>query len=165
MKSPYFIIIRGPLGIGKSTIAKELAKKFKGEYISIDSLLEKLKLDKIEGDCIPLKNFLKVNMFIIPKIKEKLNKKRIVILDGNFYHKQQIKDLIKNLKFKHFVFTLKAPLSVCIERDKNRKKAYGKEATIAVYNLVSKFDYGIVIDTKNKNINAIVKEITKLIYS
>jgi shikimate kinase len=32
----YFVIIRGPLGVGKTTIAKRLAKQLNAKYISID---------------------------------------------------------------------------------------------------------------------------------
>ena len=36
----YFIIIRGPLGIGKTTIAKKLKKILKAEYISMDEIVD-----------------------------------------------------------------------------------------------------------------------------
>jgi len=154
-----YIIIRGPLGIGKSTIAKELAKKLKAKYISIDEVLKKHDLDVIDKKegCILAKNFIKGNNIILAKIKEKL-KEKVVILDGCFYHKEQIEHLKKNLK-PIFIFTLKAPLKVCIERDTNRKKSYGKDAAKAVFDLVSRFDYGYIIDTENKDIDETVKEI------
>ena len=118
----YFIIIRGPLGIGKTTIAKKIAEILKGEYISIDDVLEKNNLDKVdekEGG-IPAKNFIKGNEIVIPKIKEKLNEGKIVIIEGCFYHKEQIEHFIQNLDASQFVFTLKAPLEVCIDRDSKR---------------------------------------------
>jgi len=83
------------------------------------------------------------------------------VFDGNFYHKEQINDLIKNLNFKNFVFTLTADLKTCIKRDKERKNSYGKEAACAVYKLVSAFDYGFVINTNNKNSEQVVNEIIK----
>lgn len=46
----------------------------------------------------------------------------------------------------HHIFTLKAPVEVCIERDKNRAETYGEDAARAVHSLVSRFDYGMVID-------------------
>lgn len=156
---PFFIIIRGPLGIGKTTIAKELAKQLNAKYISIDEVLAYNKLDKIEGKSIPLKNFIKANLLIMPEVKQMLSEGKSIIFDGNFYHKEQIKDLINSLKYKNYVFTLKAPLNVCIARNKTRKRVYGKNATRAVYNLVSKFDYGIDINTNNKTIKEIVDEI------
>ena len=37
----FFVIIRGPLGCGKTTISKLVAQKLKGKYISVDEVLEK----------------------------------------------------------------------------------------------------------------------------
>ena len=157
----YYIIIRGPLGIGKSTIAKKLAKTLKAEHLSIDSVLEKYGLDKVDHyeECIPAKNFIKADEMILPEIKEKLKKGKIVIFDGCFYHKEQIEHIIKALSSEHYVFTLKAPLEVCIERDSKRKKSYGKDAAGAVHYLVSRFDYGTIIDTNKKTVEKTVKEI------
>ena len=156
----YFIIIRGPLGIGKTTIATRLAKVLKAEYYPFDLFLEKYKLDKVppNAPCIPAKNFIKVNNIILPKMK-KLLKKKIVIFDGCFYHKKHLLHLIKSLKYPHYVFTLKAPVGVCIQRDRKRKKTLGKDSAKAVHWLCSKFDYGIVIKTGRKTINGTVKEI------
>lgn len=157
----YYTIIRGPLGIGKSTIAKRLAKILNAKYISIDLILEEYGLDKVEVDaeCIPAKNFIKADEIIIPGISESLKKGKKVVFDACFYHKQHIEHLIQKLHYPHYIFTLKAPLETCIKRDENRKKTHGKEATKAVYKLVSRFDYGILINTDNKAINNIVKEI------
>ena len=157
----YFIIIRGPLGIGKSTIAKKLSKIIGAEYVPIDLVLKKNRLDKLgpKEKCIPVKNFIKANKIILPKIKEKLKKNKRVIFDACFYHQESIEHLIKNLPRPNYIFTLKAPLETCIKRDHKRKKSYGQNAAKAVYKLVSKFDYGIVIDTNHKNINQTVKEI------
>ena len=157
----YFIIIRGTLGIGKTIIAKKLAEILKAEYISIDKVLDENNLDKIdekEGG-IPAKNFIKGNEIIIPKIKKKLNEGKIVIIDGCFYHKEQIEHFIQNLGTSHFIFTLKASLESCIDRDSKREKVYGMEAAIAVFNMVSKFDYGILIKTENKSVKETLDEI------
>ncbi len=156
----FFIIIRGPLGVGKTTIAKKLAKILNAKYISIDLVLEKNDLDLVEGEkCIPAKNFIKANEIILPKIKEGLNQEKIIILDGCFYHQEQIRNLIQNLSAPYYIFTLKAPLEVCIKRDSRRKKKHGKEATKAVHHLVSEFDYGTAIDINNKALNQVVKKI------
>jgi len=154
----YFIIIRGPLGIGKSTIAKKLSKILKAKYISLDRVLDKHDLDKEEG-YISQKNFLKANEISIPKAKKILNKGKIVVFDGNFYWKSQIKDLIEKLKYPNFIFTLKAPLSVCIERDSKRKKKLGMAAAKAVYKKSIKVKHGKIIDTENKTSSEVVKEI------
>jgi len=157
----YYVIIRGPLGIGKSTIAKELAKLLGADYISIDDILAEHKLDKVDPseECIPAKNFVKANELVIPKVKKELAKGKIVVFDGNFYHKEQIENLIKSLHFEHHEFTLKAPLKTCIERDSGRKRSYGPDAAAAVYAAVSRFDYGISIDTNKKTVEQVVKDI------
>lgn len=161
---PFLIIIRGPLGIGKSTIAKKLAKNLNGNYFSIDSVLEQEGLDKVDkkSGCIPVNNFIEANQKIILKIEESINNNRAAVIDGNFYHKDQLENLIKRLhKTKVYVFTLKASLKTCIARDKERKRVYGKDAARAVYKLVSEFDYGIMVDTENKTEEEVANEIKK----
>jgi len=65
----YFVIIRGPLGIGKSTIARKLSKILNAEYISIDKVLEENNLDKADNNFTP-EDFIKANEIILPKIKK-----------------------------------------------------------------------------------------------
>ena len=36
----YYIIIRGPLGCGKSTIAKKISKILNAKYISMDEIVD-----------------------------------------------------------------------------------------------------------------------------
>ena len=155
----YFIIIRGPLGVGKSSIAKKLSRILRAEYVPVDLVLEKYGLDKISGGCIPLASFIKADDLILPEIGKKLESGRIAVFDGCFYHKRHIKHLVRRLPYTHYVFSLKAPLEVCIKRDSRRKKGYGKAAATAVYGLVSKFDYGIAIDASGKSTARCVNEI------
>ena len=155
----YFIIIRGPAGIGKTTISRILAEKINAEVVHFDKIMDKLGLDYILGEkWIPLDKFLKADKIMVPELKEKLKVKNLVI-DGNFYHKKQIEDLIKNLKLQHFVFTLKADLKECIKRDKSREGNLGEKAIKDVFKLVNEFDYGIIINTSNKTPEQVVKEI------
>jgi guanylate kinase len=159
------VIIRGPLGVGKSTIAQILGKEIKGNYISIDDVLVRNHLDQIDEKeaCIPLANFLKANQLIFPQINQAFQEGISVVIDGNFYHKKQIKNLINNFPSESLVFTLTASLEICIQRDLQRPKPYGKDATTAVYNLVSKFDFGQVIDTSTlpieETVNLIISKI------
>ena len=157
----YYIIIRGPLGVGKSTIARRLAKLLSAKYISMDLVLEKHGLDKVSHyeECIPVKNFIKANNIMLPEAKAKLNAGKIVVFDGCFYHRKQIQHILGSLSSLHYVFTLKAPLKVCIARDSKRKKSLGKGAAAAVHHLVSRFNYGVVIDTNKKNASQTIKEI------
>jgi len=160
------IIIRGSLGVGKSTISKKIAEKISAEYFSVDELLSKEKLDFINKNLgyISENNFLKINDLIIPKIKLILEKGTNVIIDGNFYHKVVLEDLINRLiEFEPKVFTLKASKETCIKRDEKRKNPHGKDAAIAVHNLVSRFDYGINIDNSKPDSNISINKILELI--
>ena len=160
----FFVIIRGPLGCGKSTIAEKLAKILKAEYISIDKVLEEYNLDKVSPDaeCIPAANFIKANEFVLPIIKKYLEGGKIVIFDACFYHKEPIDQLIQSLPYDHYVFTLKAPVEVCIERDRKRGKTHGEDAARAVHSLVSRFDCGVIIDVTKKFDDVIQKILSYL---
>lgn len=155
------IIIRGPLGIGKSTIAKGLAKVLESEYLSMDEIIDSngLNNNKAKDGGISEKSFLKADEILLPLAQNKLSKGKVVIIDGNFYRKSQIEDLKSKINTKSYIFTLKAPLETCIERDSKRKRVYGKDAAQAVYNLVSKFDYGFNINTDNKTKEQVIEEI------
>ena len=156
----YFILIRGPLGIGKSTISQKLCKRLRATYFSMDLILDELHLESYpSAECIPAKNFIKANEHILSLANALLEKGKIVVFDGCFYHKEQIVHLFNHLKGKGIVFDLKALLEVCIVRDRGRKKVYGEDAARAVYSLVSRFDYGPPIDTTGKTALQIVRKI------
>lgn len=145
----YFIVIHGPLGSGKSTIARELAHRLNAERVQIDDILSEHKLDLHEDyeASIPAKNFIKAIDIVLPHVKSLLSERKIVIFDGCFYHKEVMDHLIENLPYPHYLFTLKAPLEVCIERDQHRPKTLGEDAAQAVYSLTSQLDFGAIIDT------------------
>lgn len=67
--------------------------------------------------------------------------------------------MIRRLRYPHDVFTLKAPLKVCVERDSKRKNPHGKDAAKAVYKKSTEFDYGKIIDA-TKPLSDIVYVIT-----
>ena len=155
----FYIIIRGPLGCGKSTITERVAEKLRAEYIPIDRILDEYNLTKDkEAGYISQKSFLKANEIVAQKAKKSLQNGIPVVFDGNFYWKSQIDDLIKKLDLPHHIFTLKAPLEVCIARDNQREKKYGEDAVRAVYKKSTEFDYGIIIDV-NKPLKDCINEI------
>ncbi len=155
----YYIIIRGPLGCGKSTIARELSKKLNAEHISIDNILEKNNLLKEwEEGYISQKSFFEANKIAVKEAKKLLDKGKIVIFDGNFYWKSQIDDLIARLNYSNHIFTLKAPLDLCIERELKRGNKLGMDAAEAVYKKSNSFTQGTIIDA-TQTISKIVKKI------
>ena len=156
----YYIIIRGPLGCGKSTVAKEIARKMKGKYVSIDAIIDKNKLyhDKEQG-YISQASFIKANSIAIKYLK----KAEFAVFDGNFYWKSQIENLVNSLNCEHKIFTLKASIKKCIERDSKRIKSYGKDATKLVYKKSTEFDYGEIIDTERQTEKETINEILEKI--
>jgi len=153
------IIIRGPLGVGKSTVAKAVAEKIGGFYISVDEVLDQNDLDKaVEGEGIPLSNFLKANEIIAAEAKQAKGQRKPVVVDGNFYHKEQIEQLVRLLG-DATTFTLKASVETCVARDAVRAKPYGEDAARAVHIFVSAFDYGTVIDTGMQTIKETIQSV------
>jgi len=153
------IIIRGPAGIGKTTISKELSNELNGDYLSIDKVLEKNKLDNVIGDGIPEENFIKVNEIILKSIIPSFNKKYLII-DGNFYRLNQLNDLVE--KLNPIVIYLVGDLNTCMTRNKLRSVSMTSIAIKEVFELVSKVDIGKKINTQDKTINEVVKEIFRL---
>jgi len=155
----FYVIIRGPLGCGKSTISERLSKILNAKYFAVDRVLEEHNLeDEWEAGYISQKSFKRANEIITPQAQKILNSGKPVVFDGNFYWKSQVEDLISRLDFPHYVFTLKAPLEVCIERDKNRSKTHGEDAARAVFKKSTEFEYGTVIDI-NKPLKKCIDEI------
>lgn len=138
----YFVIIRGPLGVGKTTVALRLAKELSAEYISIDQILD----DEGLWDEGKLSEFVAANKFAADRATASLAKGRPVIFDGNFYWREQIDDLVRRLSSPPFAFTLEAPLSLCIARDAGRASPHGPEAARQVFEKTGQVSYGIPID-------------------
>jgi predicted kinase len=150
----FYAIVRGPLGIGKTTVCERLAEELGAAYISIDRILDKHGLWE-SGE---LAEFLRANQFVADLAVAFLARGTPVIIDGNFYWKAQIEDLIARLQFAHYVFTLEAPLKVCIERDQLRCAPHGPAAAREVFVKTTAFDYGVSVDAA-RPLEAVVSQI------
>jgi predicted kinase len=137
----FFLIVRGPLGAGKTTIARALAQDLGAEVVSIDEILE---LQEWDGGSEAL--FLAANVVAADRARALLVRGVAVVVDGNFYWERAIQDLEGRLPFPHEVFTLKVPLEVCIERDRLRSPSYGEEAAREVFEKVAQVECGVPID-------------------
>ena len=146
MPVSFFVIVRGPLGVGKTTMARRLARDLRGEYVAIDEVLERHDLERWEDGYISERSFLRANEFAVEAAEVALRQGEPVVIDGNFYWRSALEDLERRLAYPHIVFTLKAPLAICIARDAARGAPLGDEGTRAVHAIVSRFDYGVPID-------------------
>jgi tRNA uridine 5-carbamoylmethylation protein Kti12 len=141
-KTPgYYVILRGPLGSGKSTVAEALARAVRGKVVHLDGLADR------NWDGGSVRMFLRGNIALERRARPLLSKGIPVIFDGCFYWKTQIRDLEARLPFPHEAFTLKVPLSVCIDRDHRRSPTpSGPVQAGMVFRKVHRFEWGFSVD-------------------
>jgi predicted kinase len=148
------VIVRGPLGVGKTTVARLLARRIGGAYVSVDRILEEHGL----WEAGRLSEFLRANAVAAREARPQLSRGTPVVFDGNFYWKSQISDLIERLAVPVQVFTLTAPLAVCVDRDRRRALSYGAEATAQVFSKATRFSWGVEVDAR-RPLRVVVRDI------
>lgn len=159
----YYIIIRGPLGAGKTTVSRGLATELRAHYISTDEILEKHDLEVWEAGYVSLASFIRVNEIASRIALKYLENGRTVIFDGNFYYRSQIEDLQNRLRgYASQVFTLRVTLHTCIERDAMRKQSFGAQATREVFEKSTEFSFGTDIDASGSLADTISIILSKL---
>ena len=147
--------------MGKTTVARKLAERLQGRYVSIDKVLDDHGLDQTDEPCIPLANFLKGNSIALAQVRATLDAGGAAVFDGNFYHLGQLEDLVSQLPGGAAVFTLTASLETCVARDRGRELSYGPDAAAAVHFLVSQVEYGTYVDTEGKTADQVVEELCR----
>jgi thymidylate kinase len=142
----FFVVIRGPLGIGKTTVAQSLAKAIGGRWISVDQILEEFHLEEWKDGYISEASFLRTNDVVERQALRWLEAGTPVVVDGNFYWPSQVDDLTGRLPYPSRVFTLQGPVELCIARDAGRKLSSGEEGARAVFAKSTSFRRGIPLD-------------------
>jgi predicted ABC-type ATPase len=165
------LIVRGPTGSGKSTISKEVGKRFKDPVIVLnkDAFIDGLRpfnIEKLDQDKI----------FTIPMVESALKENINVIIDGLYAGKggpekiERIAKAAKKNKAKFYVFNLNCSLKTSFKRIDTRKghivnKGYPKEERIKWYNYFyeCKYNKAHEINTEKlsqeKTIDFILKKI------
>lgn len=154
------IVIRGPLGVGKTTVSKILAQNLHAKYISLDQIMDDNKLIAPDADGIPLESYLKTNEIILNIANES---KDSLIIDGCFYYQEQIDDLKSKFDNDVVFFTLISDVRKCIERDSKRPKVYGEDSTRYVHMITTKIKDGHEIDNSNLTVEETVEKIMEKI--
>lgn len=153
----FYIILRGSAGSGKTTIAKELAKIYSAEHILIDKIKRNLGLKHSESEK------LEANKEVVKQTRKYLDQGKIVILDEVLYYESQLLELEK-IPYKNYIFSLKAPLDICLKRNRIRRakkqRKMSDENVILVHKLVSQLKKGIKINAYGKDVDETVSEIT-----
>jgi broad-specificity NMP kinase len=150
------IIIRGPLGVGKTTVSKILAQDLHLEYVSLDQIVDDNKLVPADADGVPLESYLKANKIILDLAKKSENS---FIIDGCFYYQEQIDDLVKKFDNDVEIFTLISHVEKCIERDSKREKVYGEDSARFVHMVTTKIQAGHEIDNTDLTVEETVEKI------
>jgi predicted kinase len=161
------VIVRGPLGSGKSTVSQRLAQRISAQYVSVDEILRANYLESWDRDRISEASFLRANGFVAHRALPLLRSGTAVVIDGNFYWRSAIDDLVGRLPYRCVVLTLRVPLSICIERDAGRTPSYGARATAKVYEMTTAFQYGTEIDATGSvdQVEGLIVEAVRLIGS
>jgi len=154
------IIIRGPLGVGKTTVSKLLSQNLNLEYLSLDKIIEDNKLVPANSDGIPLESYLKANQIILDLGKKS---KKSFIIDGCFYYQEQIDDLVKKFDKDVEIFTINSHVDKCIERDSKREKVYGEDSARFVHMVTTRIQAGHEIDNTDITVEETVDKIMEKI--
>jgi predicted kinase len=142
----FALLIRGPLGIGKSTVSEELAKQLGGLWISIDRILDERGIERWKGGFVSEASFLRANTFALAQASKTLAQGHPVVFDGNFYWRSAVEDLTRRVRYPLHVFTLKAPLELCLRRNRGRSPPQADDGARKVYAKATEFDVGVSID-------------------
>lgn len=151
MKRNIAIIIRGPIGVGKTTIAKLLQDKMPGSVIiSVDNFKH---IISPKSSTMRTKIAHKVANFFI----NELIKNRIDMIIEEIFRDEHYDNLIRTLRNKNydvFSFFLTAPEEVLIKRDRNRLKNKGVNIVKKFYVSLkpNKMDFIINTSTSKKRI-------------
>ncbi|HLY76661.1 MAG TPA: hypothetical protein VKT21_02095, partial [Thermoplasmata archaeon] len=95
-------------------------------YVSIDRIREESSWEEWEGRYVSERSFLRANEVAVRQTPVLLQRGRPVVLDRNLYWSSVIEGLVGRLSFSGQVFILRAPLELCVERDRQRTPARGR---------------------------------------
>ncbi len=161
----FYVIVRGPLGSGKTIVSERLARALGGDRISVDSILGEHDLERWEDGFISERSFLEANAVAIRAAEPRLEHGLPVVFDGNFYWRSVVDDLVERLRAPHLVVTLRVPVEVCLARDAEREHPLGPESVRDVYRKSTEFDYGVDVDatgTVDQTVDAILGQLRSL---
>ena len=137
------MIVRGPLGAGKTTVARALAARLDARLVSVDPILDRWRWD---GGSERL--FLRANRLVLERAASSLRRGRPVVIEGNFYWRRVLDDLLERLPVRATIVRLDLPVATCAARDRQRRRPHGAEAAAAVYAKVARVRRGIRIDAR-----------------
>ncbi len=150
------ILIRGPAGVGKSTISKALKRKKEGlVHLDVDSFKHLISKESS-------KTRTEIAHEVGSLFLQKLLEKGYSVVIEELFREKEYKEILKKVKkFKILVLKvfLKAPKKVLYLRDANRGKNKGKAVISKLHGIVKESGEDIVIDTSKVSVAEAVKKI------
>jgi len=134
------------MAVGKTTIARTLAEMLDADHVAVDDVLVRHRLartDLYSGRLIT-DYLIAADDIMLPQAEEGLKGGKVVIFDHCFYDVDHLDDILQRLQYPHFIFSLHAPVDVCIERNRTRPRSWGGVRRNHRY--VSQLEIGIGID-------------------
>jgi len=150
------IILNGPSGIGKSSVASLIAKNHDYKHCDVDEIKWMFSHERS-------KERTEIGEYVgYIYTRELINRKHNVIIEAlpEDYIKKLL-PLLEKHNYKIVIICLKAPLEQCIRNNATRKrKGYDSEVIREVYNTLSN-SKGDIIDATNKTTQQIYNIIRK----
>lgn len=121
MTKPLIIVIAGPTGVGKTTLAKMLSKYFNFVYISEDEVTREIFPDQYQNIEDYPDKFKIAESQLFKKVRENFENGISVMIDRINLSQEFIEEM-KKVFHKHLILKILWPsVEITIERDKKRE--------------------------------------------
>lgn len=151
------ILLRGPAGVGKSTIGKQLQEQLSGNWANLDVDLFKHMISK-ESSLFRSDTAHDVTLYFLEKL---LQSDVSVVIEEIFkepFYYQTLK-LFEKYNCEVLTVFLTAPADTVVQRDKERAKHKGEDTIRMLHNEISPLSEKLIIDTSRNTTQETVDQI------
>ena len=151
------ILLRGPAGVGKSTIGKQLQEQLSGNWANLDIDLFKHMISK-DSSAFRSDTAHDVALYFIEKLlQSSVNIIAEEIFKEPFY--KQTLELFEKYDYQILTVFLTAPVDTVVQRDAGRAKNKGEDIIKGLHSEIVSLNEKLVIDTSQNTIQEIADQI------